>query len=661
LSNFSGTIGLLDSLPRVDSRARRFAMPKERLLALMERWTAAYEEGKPVEPKELCADSPELLGELERLCRFDVRMSRLLGAMVSRETVSLGETPAPQRPGNLPHVEGYEILRELGQGGMGRVYHARDKRLDRDVALKMIRPERFSPDLHARFLAEARIVARLAHPHIVQIYEVGEYVPPEGGPAAPFLALEYSPGGTLEGRAGAGPMRPTDAARIVCLLARAMAHAHSRGVIHRDLKPSNVLIAEPADEPALNASIGRPRISDFGLARLGAGASAEYQPGLTTPGVIVGTPSYMAPEQAEGRIHEVGPACDVYSLGAILYRLLTGRAVFESDSVVSLLNDVCRTPPRPPSALVEGVPADLEAVCLRCLAKRSGDRPSAAELAAALDQEAGTIPLPPRPAPIRRRRRLLAAAILALAPLALLAWRMRPEPTRADRAEATHDPDRPRQPETQEPPRREEPAPLEGYLDARMARPGDQIRQNIPLSDPASRPMRPRDLIRVHAELSRPACVYLVWIDSSGAVTPMYPWIDGDWKRRGPEKKSKSYHLPRVNDEWEWWEMGPGRSGLEMMALLCREGPLPESVDLAALLGRFDPRPLAGEDGQTVAWFKNGEMVLDEKPRTPRGPLARPVKGGNPVERLNRELHRRVRGHFVLTRTITYGNEGDRP
>jgi serine/threonine protein kinase len=273
-------------------------MPHDpRLIDLLDRWAAADAGGRAIDPAELCAGWPELLPELERLYRFDVRLVRLVAAASSPETLGIGDDTPPPDLSAFPAVPGYAIPRELAEGGMGRVYHARDTRLERDVALKVIRPERLSADLLARFRDEARAVARLDHPHIVQIYEVGEYAPPRGGPSVPFLALEFVPGGTLEGRAGTTPMPPAEAARVVGLLARAMAHAHARGVVHRDLKPGNVLIAAHADEPGLNAGLGRPKVGDFGLARRvdGPGAAA------TTSGAIVGTPAYMAPEQAEGR------------------------------------------------------------------------------------------------------------------------------------------------------------------------------------------------------------------------------------------------------------------------------------------------------------------------------------------------------------------------
>jgi hypothetical protein len=147
----------------------------------------------------------------------------------------------------------------------------------------------------------------------------------------------------------------------------------------------------------------------------------------------------------------------------------------------------------------------------------------------------------------------------------------------------------------------------------------------------------------------------VVWLDSEGKVTPMYPWIDGDWKRRGPDEKAMAFRLPRLNGGWEWWRMGPGKPGLETILLLCRTEPLPEGVDLRELLGEFGPQPFAGQPRETVAWFENGETVRDEPLRAP---LAQPVEGGNPLERLNREIHRRVRDQFACTRAITYGNEG---
>jgi serine/threonine protein kinase len=326
-----------------------------------------------------------------------------------------GPGAADEEPGP-PEVPGYAILGMIATGGMGCVYHARDLRLGREVALKVIRPDRLSEELLARFDLEARAVANLDHPHIVTIHHVGAFGSP--GHEAPYLAMEYVPGGTLEERAGDEPMPPAEAARLVHLLARAMAHAHSRGVVHRDLKPSNVLIAPHADAAALNAAMGRPKITDFGLAR------REGEIGRTGPGVMVGTPAYMAPEQVECK--PAGPPADVHALGAILYRLLTGRPAFDEGTWGGTVNQILKTPPRPLREVVGVMPRGLECLCLRCLSKNPEDRPTAAELADALDEWREDEDEPATaapPAPLSRAWVLVAvAAGLAAAVVTLAAW-----------------------------------------------------------------------------------------------------------------------------------------------------------------------------------------------------------------------------------------------
>jgi WD40 repeat protein/tRNA A-37 threonylcarbamoyl transferase component Bud32 len=254
-------------------------------------------------------------------------------------------------------VPGYEVIAELGRGGMGVVYQARQTKLNRLVALKMVLhgSHASSADL-LRFLAEGEAVAQLQHPHIVQIHEIGQQA------GLPFFCLEYVEGGTLADRLRGGPLPPREAARLAETLARAMTYAHGRGLMHRDLKPSNVLLA--AD--------GAPKITDFGLAKRVTGG------GMTATGAVLGTPSYMAPEQAGGK-KDVTPLCDVYALGALLYEMLTGRPPFQAPTPVDTIMRVLSEEPVPPRRLQPALPRDLETICLKCLQKEPTKRYASAE------------------------------------------------------------------------------------------------------------------------------------------------------------------------------------------------------------------------------------------------------------------------------------------
>jgi tRNA A-37 threonylcarbamoyl transferase component Bud32 len=269
-----------------------------------------------------------------------------------------------QRPAAVPSVPGYEVLGELGRGGMGVVYKARHTRLKRLVALKMILAgDHAGGAALERFRREAEAVARLCHPNIVQVYEVGEH------DGRPFVALEYVDGGTLAARLRQRLPEPPEAARLVEALARAVAAVHRCHIIHRDLKPANVLLT--AD--------GTPKITDFGLAKQFDAAAAEVLDYPTQSGAIVGTAPYMAPEQAAGHGEPVGPLTDVYALGAILYELLTGRPPFTGETPLDTLALVCAAEPVAPHRLRPAVHRNLEVICLKCLAKSPRQRYAGAE------------------------------------------------------------------------------------------------------------------------------------------------------------------------------------------------------------------------------------------------------------------------------------------
>jgi WD40 repeat protein len=336
---------------------------------LIHRWQERYERGEDVSAAELCKDHPELADEVEKRIEALRSMNRFIGSDPASAGLSeqpaadrLPDTPllptsegAPNRPS--PALPGYVTLAELGRGGMGVVYKAQQVALKRVVALKMILSgEHAGAAELARFQAEAEAIARLKHPHIVQVYEVGEHN------GSPYFSLEYCPGGSLDKKLNGTPLPPQEAAALVETLAKAMQAAHEKGIVHRDLKPANVLLGEG----------GEPKITDFGLAK------KLEEAGQTHSGAIMGTPSYMAPEQAQGQNKTVGPAADVYALGALMYECLTGRPPFRAATAMETMLQVVAEEPVSPSQLNRKVPRDLETVCLKCLEKEPGRRYSSA-------------------------------------------------------------------------------------------------------------------------------------------------------------------------------------------------------------------------------------------------------------------------------------------
>lgn len=308
----------------------------------------------------------------ERLCAmFATTISACPMPVPSQPSGALPKTHLP--PSEWPQIPGYRILRELGHGGMGAVYCARDENMQRLVAIKVIKGHFATPELLHRFNREIRLLAGVEHQHIMKVHSVGEWQASAEDRMLPYLVLEYVDGPDLEKCLGKKPADPVEAAKLVRLLARAVQAIHDAGIIHRDLKPANVLLAPRADEPALNSFWGCPKVADFGLAR-----SLNSTSVLTQSLVVLGTPAYMAPEQAWGK--EAGKPADVYALGAILYRMLTGKPPFTGDGI-EIIYRVRNNSPDPPHA-DPILPLDLSIICLKCLEKEPSERyASASELA----------------------------------------------------------------------------------------------------------------------------------------------------------------------------------------------------------------------------------------------------------------------------------------
>ena len=464
--------------------------------AVCTRFEEAWKDGQQPRIEDYLSDLPEpgqsalvyellrievhhrrLRGEMPRTSDYHDRFPGFEPTWIDRavatsavEAPARGETPselAPRRSGSSvettredPIVPGYEIVGVLGRGGMGVVYKARHLPLNRLVALKMILAGAHAgPEELARFRREAEAVAQLQHAHIVQIYEIGEHQ------GRPYLALEYVDGGSLGQKIAGTPQPPRSAAQMVEILSRAMQHAHSRGVLHRDLKPSNILLQKSQDRGQESEVTGQkseegthrsssadlcsltsdfcPKITDFGLAK-----RLDAEVGQTQSGALVGTPSYMAPEQAEGKMAGLGPATDVYALGAILYELLTGRPPFRAATMVETLDQVRTQDPVAPTQLQPKLPRDLETICLKCLHKDARKRYATAQaLGDELERFLKGEPIHARPTPaweialkwVRRRPAIAAligvsgvAAALLIGTLAISNVRIGHEKNRAD-------------------------------------------------------------------------------------------------------------------------------------------------------------------------------------------------------------------------------------
>jgi serine/threonine-protein kinase len=355
-------------------------------------------------PEEVCRQCPDLIPTVRDQWRRMRQLDAAFDALFPPRDAAVSPVPDPA---DLPRISGYEVDSVLGRGGMGIVFRARHLGLNRLVALKMTLDGAYAGTVEwERFKREAEAAAALRHPNVVPIYDIGDV------DGRPYFTMELVDGGSLSQRLAGRPQPPQAAAELMATLSGAVQAAHACGIAHRDLKPANVLLTTD----------GTPKISDFGLSR-----RLDGQASVSQSGIPIGTPSYMAPEQAQGKAGAIGPAVDVYALGAILYELLTGRPPFRAATAVETLQQVLLQDPAPPSRLNDKVPRDLETICLKCLHKEPGRRyTTAAALADDLQRFGEGRPIQARPVGHTERlwrcvrRNPTAAALLATA-LALAA------------------------------------------------------------------------------------------------------------------------------------------------------------------------------------------------------------------------------------------------
>ena len=373
---------------------------EQQLCEMLDTYVAALQSGNAAAREQWIAAHRELAQWTDNLEALDLLAADRSGPQITPAFDSFSETLPIRRPDYSGHAVDYEnrgggsrdtsvfgkfeLLAEAGRGGMGVVYKARQKDLDRTVALKMILSSRLASDEEVRrFQQEAKAAASLRHPSIVGIHEVGQVH------GQHFFTMEYIEGRSLAKILADGPLDPERAARCLLAVARAVDYLHSHDIVHRDLKPSNILLDEQ----------DRPYVTDFGLAKVFQSAADRTETGL-----ILGTPGYMAPEQARGQSAEISPRTDVYGLGAVLYEMLTGRPPFREENQLNTLLQVLEGEPTLPSQLNRRVAADLQRICMCCLEKDPADRyRSAAALADDLERYLRHEPLEVRPANMRQR------------------------------------------------------------------------------------------------------------------------------------------------------------------------------------------------------------------------------------------------------------------
>jgi serine/threonine protein kinase len=492
----------------------------------------------------------------------------------------------PEAPGELGRLGGYRVLRVLGEGGMGVVFEAEEQRPLRRVALKVMQPE-LARDEQARrrFLREGQAAASVEHERVVPVFRVDE----AGG--VPFLVMPLLAGESLAGRLKReSRLPPAEVLRVGREAAEGLAAAHHQGLVHRDVKPGNIWLRQPG---------GSVVLLDFGLARPWRG------PGLTAPREVLGTLSYMSPEQAAGG--PVDSRSDLFSLGCVLYRLCTGKLPFPGAGVLESTEAEALGRLRPPAEVEASVPAALSELVMRLLAWNPADRPASAEAVAQRLRELEGIPVVPTPsqetitaadfrvaASPSHRRSLAAAAVLLLPVAGLGGWWL----VGGGKSTSSTEP----------------PPPFKGSVDILVYRVDPDGSDGLyPLSDPRAMPLRPGDQFKITAEVRPPAYLYLFWIDEAGKAVPVYPWVPGRWGTRPAHEErvgSVEIKSPRGNA----LKITGEAAGMETVLMLARAEPLDAAEEeVRGWFAGLPPLPFRSEKAR--AWFENFDLLRNDATR----------------------------------------------
>lgn len=604
---------------------------------------------------------PDVAQELIRLARTEVALQEAnsdwqqpsMDETVSHAVVGAGhdthgDANGPSIGTSPEYVGRYRIKQRLGEGGMGAVYAADDPQLQRIVAIKVPHfagsAER-QEQARRRFLREARAAAAVEHTNVCSVHDVGECA------GRPFVVMALIDGETLADWLHKHPrMEQRAAVHLAIKIGHGLAAVHAHGIVHRDLKPGNVL---------LRSKDGEPILTDFGLAQTGADEDK-----LTADGIILGTPAYMAPEQADPKLGPITVRSDVYSFGVILFKMLTGRCPFEG-AMMQILGQLGSSEVPSVSQFRADIDPSLVAIVSRALARRPADRyAGAADFAEALqswlDNQSATTATVTRPrtkgaveASVPKHRHLWlgvgAVVIVLFGSLAAYLLLNQNDLSELPRQPVTHINDKGGAVDTSL-------TPIRGAIDLRVWHKARLGGVGMRLSDPAALPLTPGDLVRIEIELNRPAYCYVLWIDTEGNVSPFYPWLDQDWMRR-PTSEAPTKSLAFPDQAHAGSPLGPGPAGIETLVLFTRDEPLAAEIDLPKLIG---PLPIQkAHDLRSAAWFENGTIVRNE---VNRGPLRLDqVKAiDNPILQTQTILRKKLDGLFRYSRGVSFSNRGDR-